>query len=114
MLQEKRHRRFDQMQRRIAGGRQTARHQRPRAVAHKVAHIVHRQGRAAMRGQHMVHRAGEIGGGIDERAVEVEQYGSGQSHELEIMHFYCFSTATGVAPGGGTFQPPAVMAGLLM
>jgi hypothetical protein len=30
------------------------------------------------------------------------------------MHFYCFSTATGVAPGGGTFQPPAVMAGLLM
>ena len=63
---------IDQGFRRAAGGAQPAIQKRSHAMADHVAHRFLRNRRPPQRDERMIERAGQIGGGIDESAIEIE------------------------------------------
>ena len=83
--EERCHPGFDQFRRHRPRRRQPAFEQPPRTMADEVAHRVGRQRRAAQHAQRVVERRRQIGRGIDEGAVEIEDDGGGQAAHRRVM-----------------------------
>ncbi len=84
--EERRHPGLDEFGGRHPARRQPAFEQLARAMADHVADLGRRHRRAAKPPERMVQRRGQVGGGINEGAVEIEHHGSRQAARIARGH----------------------------